>query len=215
MALCIGLLAPIQRTASVFHIPLHVLQLPVVVQFFVSKQVVERYLPARLRVLQVRCQLENGIGQLPAVHLLVHVVHIVEQRLHQRLAMVVFVFIHLQACLHCRIHAMSLQWFVVIHHIVGVVVRRIVMNAQPGHHTRYLHQCIFHRQDAAHHCCTLRIQCSVALKHFGKSFHHASGYLPLLLGTYGSQLAPSSVGFVTYHAHTFQHVLAQRRQLTQ
>ena len=214
MALCIGLLAPIQRTASVFHIPLHVLQLPVVIQFFVSKQVVERYLPARLRVLKVRCQLENGIGQLPAVHLLVHVVHIVEQRLHQRLAMVVFVFIHLQACHHCRIHAMSLQWLVVIHHVVGVVVRRIVMNAQPGHHTRYLHQCIFHRQDAAHHRRAFRVQGSVALKHFGKSFHHASGYLPLLLGTYRRQLAPSPVGFVTHDTYTSQYVLAQWCQLT-
>ena len=152
--------------------------------------------------------LEKEAHQALAVHVVLGVVGIAEQSRQHRLVGVVLRLVGVEH--HPRplreLHGVEL--FVGLVHVVHVVFRRVVGDAQPRVLDEKLLQLVLHRQDAANDHRTLGVDAHISGEHLRKSLVHASRYLAVLFGAQGRQFARALPALLAYLSHAAEHVVA-------
>ena len=214
IALREGLVAAIDGAGAIGEIPEGIVAEPVLVEFLVGEDVVERELVAQLGTLYIACQLEESVCQFVSFSL-VEPVGVAEEQTQHVAVVTVATLEAVEQLLGATRHLLLVEHLVVLVHVVHVVVAGVVGDVELGVDAHQLLQRVLHRQDAAYHHGALGVYIGLALKHLGKPLPHPSGYLAVLLGSALGELAVAVHGFLSYACHLVEHLTSLGGKLAQ
>ena len=118
---------------------------------------------------------------MPGIHVLLHVLLIVEERRHGTQVVAVLLHEAVVGTLRFKVMTLADQLPVGVVHVPHVVLRRIMSDVELGVHEKQLLEGILHGEDAADDDGALGIDVGLALKDFRETLKHAACYLLVLL----------------------------------
>ena len=170
---------------------------------------------ALFRALDTRGQLEDHPVQLVGIDAVAEVYRIVEETCHHLLVdgmLVAEGIIGINGFLgqpliekHCILEV----------HIPHVGLAGVGIDDQPRIVLSQLHQGVLHRDDTAYHYSTLGIDDGRSLECLGEVVVHTLGYLSVLSGSEGRELATTVAGLIAQGAHLFKYFLSCLREFAQ
>ena len=200
------------RRVAVSHLPPDVGIQPVLIQFLLSKEVIERNLASQFCALDRTCHLIESSVQVTLVDILLYPGRVVEQFLHHtaiaNVLLCKFLLYHLDT--HAVLQAIQIS--VALVHIIHIMLAGIMEDMKFRIHAEHLLQTVLHREDASDNQGASSLDIRITGKNLRESLHHSSGNTLMLESSERSQFAIAPLRLLANQLHLSQRFLALSSQ---